>query len=44
MCVRKFRMHYILNEQFRLNISRVILKCVRGELTFLVECIITADW
>ena len=38
MCVRKFHMHYILNEQFWLNISRVISKRVRRELTFLVEC------
>ena len=39
MCVRKFCMRYILNEQFWLNISRVISKSVRRELTFLVECI-----
>ena len=38
MCVRKFCMHYILNQQFWLNISRVMLKSVRQELTFLVEC------
>ena len=39
MCVRKFCMRYILNKQFLLNISRVISKSVRRELTFLVECI-----
>ena len=42
MCVRKFCMHYILNEQFRLDISRVILKSVGRELTSLVEC--TLHW
>ena len=39
MCVRTFLMHYILNEQFWLYISRVISKSVRRELTVLVECI-----
>ena len=39
MCVRKFRMHYILNEQFLLNIAWAMSKIVRRELTFLVECI-----
>ena len=34
MRVRKFCMHYILNEQFWSNISRVISKSVRRELTF----------
>ena len=43
MWVRKFCMHYILNEQFWLNISRVISKSVRRELTFLVECISTSS-
>ena len=37
MCVRISCMHYILNEQFWLNIYRVISKSVRRELTFLVE-------
>ena len=43
MCVRKFCMHYILNENFLLNISRVISKSVRRELTFWlnVHCIKT---
>ena len=31
---RKFRIHYILIEPFWLNISWVILKSVRRELTF----------
>ena len=35
MCVRKFCMRYFLNEQFRLNISRVISKSVTLELTSL---------
>ena len=39
MCVRKLCMHYILNEQFWLNIIRGISKSVRQELSFLVECI-----
>ena len=39
MCLRKLCKHYILNEQFWLNISRVIPKSVRRELSFLVECI-----
>ena len=43
MSVRKFRMNYILNEQFWLNISRVISKGVRRELTFLIECISIRD-
>ena len=34
MYVRKFSMRYILKEQFCLNISRVISKSVRRELTF----------
>ena len=37
----KIWMHYILKERFWLNISRVISKSVRRELTFLVECICT---
>ena len=42
MCVRKFCMHSILNEQIWLNISQVtcISKSVRWEPTFLVECIL----
>ena len=38
MCVSKFCMQCISNEQFWINISRVISKSVRRELTFLVEC------
>ena len=36
--LRKFCMRYISNKQFWFNISRVISKSVRRELTFLVEC------
>ena len=38
MRVRKLCMRYILNKQFWLDISQVISKSVRRELTFLVEC------
>ena len=43
MTSQNVRMHYILNEQFWLNISRVISKHFWQELTFLVECIIQSS-